>query len=204
MWRRTVFDQIGLFDPEFTAPGDYEFLLRFASHGLRAVHVPDAISLFYQNPEGLSFKSRARSEAEFKAIQTKYRTAIPIERIFRVDPQDSAAIARGWTALGNFAMSYEAPWFDNASQDLAFALHCYRTALRHDASNETARFNLIVATVLQARDTARAKPFLTQLEPSLAARLEASIDNGRFSLLPVDFENRRFACPLARAVLRRP
>src|SRR5439155_1145656 len=34
MWRRTVFDKIGLFDPQFTAPGDYEFVLRFVQAGL--------------------------------------------------------------------------------------------------------------------------------------------------------------------------
>src|SRR6185503_17959875 len=71
MWRRTVFDRIGLFDPTYTAPGDYELLLRFAKAGLRAVRVPQELSLFYQNPEGLSFRAQSKSRQEFERIQAE-------------------------------------------------------------------------------------------------------------------------------------
>ncbi|HTD64964.1 MAG TPA: glycosyltransferase [Candidatus Limnocylindria bacterium] len=184
MWRRNVFDKIGLFDTQYTAPGDYEFLLRFASHGLRAVHVPQPISLFYQNQEGLSFKSRERSEREFKAIQAKYRAQIPIERLFRVDPSDTRSVARGWTALGNLAMCYVPPWFDNACQDFAFALHCYQTALRHNAGNAAARFNLMLTTALH--EPAKIEEVLLQLPPEELRRAKRAIASCRFELIAVD------------------
>ena len=183
MWRRTVFDKIGLFDPTFTAPGDYEFLLRFAAHRLRAVHIPQPISLFYQNEQGLSFKSRNRSEREFKTIQTKYRASIAIERLYRVNPADSHSVAAGWTALGNLAMSYEPPWFDNACQDYPFALHCYRNALRHDSKHAAARFNLVMTTALH--EPAKVEHLLSQLPPEDLRQAQDAIRNGRLDLQPV-------------------
>ncbi len=186
MWRRTVFDQIGLFDPAYTAPGDYEFVLRFVSHGLRAVHVPEPITLFYQNAEGLSFKSRARTEREFNGIQAHYRAAMPIERLFAVNPEDRAAVARAWTALGNMALGHEVPWFDNLSQDLVYAAHCYNVALRHDPRCEAARCNLALATAIKERDITKAKPLLAPLESAVARRIETMLASGRLQPVPVD------------------
>jgi len=189
LWRRTVFEKIGLFDPAFTAPGDYEFMLRFVQHGLRAVRVPEPISLFYQNAEGLSFKSRERSEREFNSIQAAYRAEMPIERLFAVDANDPRSVALGWTALGNMAMACEVPWFDNASQDLHYAVTCYRHALRRDARCEAALVNLAIATSLQTPpgDIGR---ILQQLPAETAWRLKSQLAAGTAELMQTHLEPR--------------
>src|SRR6185503_19328102 len=177
MWRRTVFDKIGLFDPTFTAPGDYEFLLRFAQAGLRAVHVPEVLSLFYQNAEGLSFKSKQRSQAEFDRIQSHYRANMPVERLFKIDPKDSSSVADGWIALGNMALNFEVPWFDNASQDLDYAITCYERALQCNPSNHIARHNLGVALALHGKHD-QAQKWIRELPTDLRMRFEAASETG--------------------------
>ncbi len=177
MWRRNVFDRIGLFDPSFTAPGDYEFLLRFAKAGLRAVRVPQELSLFYQNPDGLSFKAQSKSQQEFNRIQANYRGSMPIERLFKVDPRDPETVARGWVALGNMAMRYQAPWFDNISQEIDYATTCYRRALEQVPRHTAALHNLVVARMLSGA-TGEVESLLQQLPGENRAAFRALLQRG--------------------------
>jgi glycosyltransferase involved in cell wall biosynthesis len=138
MWRKTVFDKLGLFDPSYTAPGDYEFLFRFVQAGLRAVRVPQPLSLFFQNAEGLSWKSAAQTKKEGDRILGKYRSQMPIERLFKVDPSDAGSVSKAWVTLGNLAMQHEMPWLSNFVQDLPYARFCFEQALKADSRNVSA------------------------------------------------------------------
>jgi hypothetical protein len=202
LWRRTVFDRIGLFDAGFTAPGDYEFLLRFAQAGLRAVRVPEVLSLFYQNPDGLSFQRDSKADREFKRIQAKYRAEMPIQRLYRVDPAQPASAARGWVALGNLALRHEVPWFDNVAQDADYARRCYTTALELDSQNVAARHNLALVELLRG-EAAQAATLLQQLPAVAAERLRQSIQAGRLQLLeenvPAAVEALEFGGPPVRS-----
>jgi FkbM family methyltransferase len=184
MWRRTVFDQIGLFDPTFTAPGDYEFLLRFVQAGLRAVHVPQPLSLFFQNAEGLSWKFAAQSKKENDRILGQYRSQMPMERLFHVDPSDPAAVSRAWVALGNLAMQYEVPWLSNYLQDLPYARFCYEQALKMDSRNVAAGQNLVAARVLQ-QQSAGDRGFLELFPADIARSLQRDIQRGKLTLVSV-------------------
>ncbi|MEY2407994.1 MAG: hypothetical protein QOF48_664, partial [Verrucomicrobiota bacterium] len=185
MWRRTVFDKIGLFDATYTAPGDYEFLLRFVKSGLRAIRVPQELSLFYQNPDGLSFKAQSKSEQEFKRIQAKYRAEMPIERLFKVQKGNPASVASAWVALGNMAIRYQAPWFDNVSQDLDYATTCYNRALKSDPRHPAALHNLAIARLLRG-EMREAESVLQQLPPEQAGTLKANLRCGHLEWIHVD------------------
>jgi len=185
MWRKTVFDKLGPFDPTYTAPGDWEFLFRFVQAGLRAVHVPQPLSLFFQNPEGLSWKSAAQSKNENDRILGQYRSQMPIERLYAVDPSDAASASRAWTALGNLAMQHEVPWFSNYVQDLAYSRFCYEQALRADPSNVAAGQNLVVARLLQQRSVGDLS-FLEHFPAEVAARLRDDIERGQLQLAPIE------------------
>ncbi|HXJ55907.1 MAG TPA: glycosyltransferase [Verrucomicrobiae bacterium] len=185
MWRRTVFDKIGVFDPTYTAPGDYEFLFRFVQAGLRAVHVPQPLSLFYQNPDGLSWKSAAQTKNEGDRILGQYRTTMPIERLFRVDPANRSAQARAWTALGNLAWQHHMPWFSNYVQALPYALLCYERALQIDPACEVARENRALLLSLQPKAPAESE-LLRGLSPERMAAVRASLREGRVHPRRVD------------------
>lgn len=185
MWRRGVFFKIGVFDTQYTAPGDYEFLLRMAQAGLRAVRVPEFLSLFYQNPKGLSYNSAVRSRYEWDLIHAKYRDQMPIERLFAVNPNHPESAALGWIALGNFAMNYRAPWFDNFSQEIDFAIICYERALARAPRQAAALHNLAVARILKGQFD-RTEPLLRAMPPPQIDRLISDLKSGNLKIVQVN------------------
>ncbi len=128
LWRRRVFDRIGYFDPTYQAAGDYEFQMRFVAAGLQAVKVPEVLSTFYQNTRGLTLGSDVSTQ-EALEITTRYRSAVPIARLYPVDASDMDALADAWVAQGDLAAAFRCPWIDHLTSEPAYALLCYRNAL---------------------------------------------------------------------------
>ncbi|HYB95039.1 MAG TPA: PqqD family peptide modification chaperone [Vicinamibacterales bacterium] len=184
MWRRTVFDRIGRFDPSFSVIGDYEFLMRFAAAGCQAVHVPEVLTLFYQNPKGLTFTNDWRHH-ELSRLYPAYRERTPIHKLYDVDPRSSADVARAWVALGNAAMKCAVPWSDELSWDGAYAQFCYRRALDADSRCGAALHNLAMLMALrgQAKDLLR---FLARLPAELRPTFHEALEHGRPRLMAVD------------------
>lgn len=181
MWRRTLFGRLGLFDATFTAPGDYEYFMRFAAAGLRAVHVPEVLSLFYQNPTGLTSVTPGR---EIQRVYATYRGRTPIHRLYRVDPRKPAEVARAWVAQGNYAMRCALPYGDEHLTDETYAELCYRRALdKHPASVE-ALHDLIVLMVLQGRSR-ELSGLLARLPAERRELLRADLRRGRPRLAAV-------------------
>ena len=185
MWRRRIFTKIGLFDTQYVAPGDYEFLLRAAQAGLRAVRVPEFLSLFYQNSQGLSFQSMARSRYEGEMIYAKYREEMPIERLFAVNPAHPESVALGWVALGNYAMNFKVPWLDNFSQEIDFAMTCYERALAKSPRQPAARNNLAVARVLKGQPE-RAESLLQSMPPAQVSQFLRDQKSGNLKMVQVN------------------
>lgn len=127
VWRRSLFGKIGLFDPSFKAAGDLEFQMRFTQAGCRAVHVPLALSLFYQNPDGLSLAD-STSLREQRAAFGRHRETCPISRMFRLEPGDPSSEAAAWISLGHRALHCPIPW-DRPASFPDFAVECFRRAL---------------------------------------------------------------------------
>jgi hypothetical protein len=129
LWRRSLFDQIGLFDPTYKAAGDFEFQMRFSKCKRIAVHVPLPLSLFYQNLQGLSFADTTSAQEEAKAL-THWRNSVEISQIYQVDETDPSAVSRAWAALGQRSLSIKVPWRPcKPLPDLA--LQCFQKALLH-------------------------------------------------------------------------
>jgi len=141
MWRRTLFDELGAFDAELATVGDYELLLRTVAAKRRPVHVAETLSLFYQNPEGLTFQS-GRSREEALALQRRYRNEMPIDSLYAVDTGDPGQVAAAWTALGVLATGIALPWLDGPHMDPEYAVFCFRRALDVDPANVPAIANL--------------------------------------------------------------
>lgn len=151
MWRRELFDQIGWFDPEWKSAGDLEFMIRFAAAGRKALHVPDALSLFYQNQSGLS-QSGSEGSREEQEVLRRWWSRFPIERAYKVDESDPKAMADAWTALGARALRCGAPW----APEHAFPEHslvCFLKALELDpASAHAAHFASELAKAFDRQD----------------------------------------------------
>jgi hypothetical protein len=182
MWRRSVFDHLGLFDESYVAPGDYEFLLRMIAAGCRLVHVPEVLSLFFQNPVGLSAQ---KGEPETAVLLDHQRRTMPIERLYGVDPSDAQQCARAYVALGNLAMAHEVPWDEHSHTELPFAIACYDRALASDPGCAEAAYNLAVLHAHAGR-TALVGQMLAVLPPALLETLTAEMRTGEPQLVDVD------------------
>jgi glycosyltransferase involved in cell wall biosynthesis len=172
VWRRKVLKSLGLFDARYQAAGDYEYLLRFVEAGLQAVLIPESLSLFYQNPSGLTLASQ-RSHQEVEKINLKYRQQIPIERLYRVDPSNQEVTARAWVAQGNRAAEYRVPWLDHRDTDPNYAMFCFLKALEIYPSLEA--LNNLIGILGRIGDWGQCANFLDQLDYEAVPQLFDSV-----------------------------
>ncbi len=130
--------ELGGFNVAYRAAGDFDALCRMALKRWHAVHVPEAVSAFYQNPSGLS-RSSGTSYKEFVEIRDRFRSQFAIEDLYDVDPGSVGDCARAWTDLAHRALSLHVPWAENKTPDKEFALACARKALDLDPANQKAK-----------------------------------------------------------------
>jgi glycosyltransferase involved in cell wall biosynthesis len=75
VWRRSLHDRFGLFNPEYKSAGDYEFWLRCLLGGSEDfLYLPEILAIYYFNPEGISTdpsSQRWRHKEEIE-IKRKY------------------------------------------------------------------------------------------------------------------------------------
>jgi glycosyltransferase involved in cell wall biosynthesis len=174
LWRRRVFSRIGLFDPAFSNAGDYDFQMRFIEAGLSAVVVPEILSLFFQNPKGLSLSSR-QTLSESKRIEARYRALIPIHRLYEIDSSEAHAAAKAWVAQGNLALTWECAWQKHPQKEFDYAYRCYAKALELMPGYEPAVRNIAACLAAQGKWAAFGRwasvnPQVKDLERSAAAR----------------------------------
>lgn len=183
VWRRSVFERIGFFDPKYNAAGDYEFQMRFIAAGLTAVKVPEVLSTFYQNTEGLTLGSEVSTQ-EAAEITSHYRSVIPISRLYPMEASNMIAVAQGWVAQGNLAAAFICPWIDHVASEPEYATHCYRTAIAIDPGSAIAWRNLLALLGRHGNWTECER--LLSLAPSdIAAALVYSVRNKQ----PIDIEH---------------
>lgn len=63
MWRKSIHDRAGLFNPWFTSAGDWEFWNRAAFMGCKYMKINQPNCLYYLNPQGISTTSQSTKEA---------------------------------------------------------------------------------------------------------------------------------------------
>lgn len=70
MWRKSMHEKCGYFDPEYKAAGDWEFFLRAVECGCVFMKVPFVLGTFYENVKGLT-RSKDHGR-EMVRIEKKY------------------------------------------------------------------------------------------------------------------------------------
>ena len=75
MWRRSIHDKYGMFDASYLSAGDHEMWLRAASQGSVFKMIPEALCLYYFNPQGLSTdpEKSAKKMKEEKEVREKHK-----------------------------------------------------------------------------------------------------------------------------------
>lgn len=63
MWRQSLHADYGLFDESFQLAGDFEFALRLAAHGVKFLHISQALTLFFDDGAGINNPEQSGMEA---------------------------------------------------------------------------------------------------------------------------------------------
>ncbi|MCL5095947.1 MAG: FkbM family methyltransferase, partial [Candidatus Omnitrophica bacterium] len=79
MWRRSVHEKIGYFDPAFVIAGDYEFFIRLAVE-FHARHIPEVLGLYFDG--GAEQRNQETCREETGRILKLYRSALPLDTIY--------------------------------------------------------------------------------------------------------------------------
>ncbi|MDB6031237.1 MAG: hypothetical protein JWM16_1575, partial [Verrucomicrobiales bacterium] len=175
-WRASVLKAMGGFDSKLKAVGDYEILLRFAQEKRRAVLVPEVLSLFYQNEQGIT-QGATTSQNEEVAVRNRYRESLNISKVFFADTTEAEGVA--WNALGLLAAGCPVPWLDQPAYDETFALLCFEKAATLAPSHSGVVHNLAVQLTRVGKGK-QGDAVMAKLNRSHAAALKASMARGEF------------------------
>ncbi len=72
MWRKSLHQELGLFDTSFKSAGDWEFWLRCLSKGKKFHKTNTAHVVYFQNPEGLSTRPDTKGVEEGREVLKRY------------------------------------------------------------------------------------------------------------------------------------
>jgi glycosyltransferase involved in cell wall biosynthesis len=147
VWRKEVHARIGYFDESYHASGDYEFNLRFALNGLKALHLAEPLGLYLTHPGAIS--STARMAEENRRISSLYMTFENIERAYRAAGCPSGSHKEKSSVMTDFgtrALEYYPPWNRGRKEiNAALALQSLAKAVEIDPGNIAALNNMAVA-----------------------------------------------------------
>ena len=142
-FRTAALRQVGGFEPSLYCAADYEVILKMVSAKMNAVHVPEILTLFFQNTGGVT-QSSNRSALEHQLTMERYRERMDIANIFQVEPGSKSATADALAALGVRATKIFVPWEDQPAAHMDFAFECFHAALELDPENLAAGTNVIL------------------------------------------------------------
>ena len=82
MWRRSLHDEYGYFDPEYVTSGDYEFWLRISQTNV-FYHISEYLGLYLRSPQSIEHSNREKQRVENKRLLNMYRKASAQKKIIR-------------------------------------------------------------------------------------------------------------------------
>lgn len=147
MWRKTLHESLGYFDPSFQVAGDYDFFLRASwQHG--AYHIRKPLALYHESWSNLSYQNKPRIAEEVTRLLKRHRLSIPIEDIYpSVKDQPSAEVMSA--VLVDFANHLISGIGRRGPRE---AEHFYRKAIALVGAAPTIINNLSLALYFQQRN----------------------------------------------------
>lgn len=141
-WRKSTLMDLDLFDTQWKAVGDYEILMRAAQKGVRVLHIPELLSLFYQNTQGITQQSDCSNNEE-QQVRNHFRKHLDICQMCGIDAHNKQMKAIAWANIAELAFEMRVPWHDSDTGDNAFAIQCLQESLQILPQNELAAGNLL-------------------------------------------------------------
>lgn len=189
MWRRSVHDKIGPFSRELRAAGDWEFCIRFALAGLRALRVPEVLGSFLHRPTSISTQDSVSTD-EQTCLRKQFLTAPNILSAYQREgwqvgsPEEQARVFSHFSSL---ASEFKLPWLPGElCRDVqAVVLACF-SAFEVDHKKSKTAWNLGVA-LHRASRADEAVPYLVQAVKSgevAGTEVLESFIRGEISELP--------------------
>ena len=141
-FRTECLRQLGGFDASLRYVGAYEATLKVMAARRNAVHIPEVLSLYFQNPAGLT-QTAGRAAIEQDQVMGRYRASLDLANIFQVESDQPHSSATALAMLGVRASQFTVPWESQPVGHPDFAFACLRAALELDPENYPAGMNLI-------------------------------------------------------------
>ncbi len=170
MWRRSVHDAIGSFDPSYVVAGDYEFFTRLAWK-FGALHLREPLGLYLQHQQSVQHANTTSGIEETHRLLARYRKEIPLEAIYPLlDTASDRAAARA-AALGDQGNCCLMGTYRDAAQAVAN----YEAALGIIEQAPPLRYNLAMALAFAGRFDAAQQELgrLVDEVPPAASALQA-------------------------------
>jgi hypothetical protein len=76
MWRKSLHDKYGLFDPEMRVSGDYEFFLRIAAHGEKFFYLDEIVGTYLWRKNSAEHSNPIAMKYEDQLIRERYGKAV--------------------------------------------------------------------------------------------------------------------------------
>jgi hypothetical protein len=73
MWRKSLHDEHGMFDPEMHSSGDYDFWLRIAKAGVKMKRIPEPLGAYFDRKESIEHREPIRTVWETANARSRYR-----------------------------------------------------------------------------------------------------------------------------------
>ena len=73
MWRKSLHDEYGLFDPDMHSSGDYDFWLRLAKNEVRFKRIPEVLGAYFDRAESIEHREPVRTVWETANAKGRYR-----------------------------------------------------------------------------------------------------------------------------------
>ncbi|MGI6525160.1 MAG: glycosyltransferase [Bdellovibrionota bacterium] len=171
LWRKSVHDKMGEFSTSLKAAGDWDFCMRFALAGLKALHINQVLGSFSNRPTSISTQddTSVREQAE---VKNRYLTPQNILALYEKGGwkiQSAADKAKVFTDFAKRALKLRLPWEPETSFiDLQSATLAIQAAFEAEPDNPKTAWNFgiilhlsgnpetaenILNTALQSGDT---------------------------------------------------
>jgi hypothetical protein len=134
LWRKGMHSKVGDFSHQLRAAGDWDFNIRFALAGCKALHIPQALGSFLNRPTSISTQD-STSTREQQEVKERYLTDANILTLYQNEGWDTSlphARARIFTDFVMRAARMRLPWepgqeFCSPTALVAGALAAYET-----------------------------------------------------------------------------